>query len=322
VFTKVVDTGSFSSAARALGMPKSTVSQRIAELEERLGARLLQRTTRRLSLTDAGRIYYGHCVRIVAEAEDAERAVTHLQEAPRGLLRMTVLANSQFLGPVLSEFLQRFGGVRLEVLCTDRLLDLVEESFDLAIRAGALFDSTLIARALGVIEFILVASPLYLEKRGRPRSPEELPQHDCLIFGVGAQPGVLHLARGDEAHEVSVAPTLSVNDLDILHDAATRGAGVALLPAYRCLDDLRAKRLERVLPSWQAPAEPVHAVYPSGRHLSPKVKAMLDHLQQLTPAPWAPADGGSTPSASSVRSRRPQGRAPRRERSTAKPRRA
>ncbi len=105
----------------------------------------------------------------------------------------------------LNEFLERFGGVRLEVLCTDRLLDLVEESFDLAIRAGPLLDSTLIARPLGVIEFILVASPRYLEKRGRPRSPEELPKHDCLIFGVGAQPGVLHLARGDEAHEVSVS---------------------------------------------------------------------------------------------------------------------
>jgi DNA-binding transcriptional LysR family regulator len=311
VFAKVVHMGSFTSAARALGMPKSTVSQRITELEERLGARLLQRTTRRLSLTDAGRVYYDHCVRIVAEVEDAERAVASLQEAPRGLLRITVLANSRFLGTVLSDFLGRHGGIQLEVLCTDRMVDLVEESFDLAIRAGALSDSTLIARHLGAIHFILVASPQYLEKHGRPRSPRELAKHACLIFSVGAQPRVLHLTQGEEALEVSLTPTLSVNDLDILQAAALCGVGIALLPAYSCIEDLRARRLERVLPIWQTPAEPVHAVYPSGRHLSPKVKAILDHLQQLAPAPWAPANGdddGSLASAADARTAGPRQR--------------
>ena len=289
VFAKVVQTGSFTGAARALGMPKSTVSQRVSELEERLGVRLLQRTTRRLSLTDAGRLYHDHCIGIIAAVEDAERAVTSLQETPRGLLRVTVPASSQFLGPILADFRARYGGVQLDVVCTDRLVNLVEESFDVAIRAGVLSDSTLMARNLGTLPYILVASRRYLEKRGRPRSPDSLAKHDCLVFGVGPHPKVWCLTQGDETHEVSLTPALSVNDLDILYDAVIGGGGVTMLPAYRCVHDLRARRLERVLPDWDGPAAPIHAVYPSGRHLSPKVKALLEHLQQMTRPPWAKA---------------------------------
>jgi DNA-binding transcriptional LysR family regulator len=287
VFARVVQSGSFTGAARALGMPKSTVSQRVAELEARLGVRLLQRTTRRLSLTDAGRIYHDHCVRIVAEVEEADRAATSLQDSPRGLLRITVPASTQFLGPTLADFLARFRGVQLDVVCTDRSVNLVEESFDLAIRAGALSDSTLIARSLGTLQHLLVASPRYLKKADRLRSPERLALHDCLVFRVGPHPKTWQLTRGDRTHEVSVAAALSVNDLDILHDCVVRGLGVAVLPAYRCTDDLRAKRLERVLPEWSTPGTPIHAVYPSNRHVSPKVKALLDHLQQMTAAPWS-----------------------------------
>lgn len=315
VFAKVVQTGSFTGAALALKMPKSTVSQRVSELEERLGVRLLQRTTRKLGLTDAGRIYYDHCIRIVAEVEAADRAVAKLQETPRGLLRVTVPASTQFLGPVFSEFLTRCSGVQLEVLCTDRSVDLVEESFDVAIRAGGLSDSTLIARNLGFSHFVLVASPRYLKKHGRPRSPEDLANHDCLIFGVGAQPRVWHLTQGNEARDVSLTPKLSVNDLDVLQSAAVGGVGVALLPDFRCVGDLRAKRLELVLPTWQAPAQPIHAVYPSSRHLSPKVKVMLDHLQKRAPAAWGlAADGSSRSSPPDVRSRRLRQPTTRRER--------
>ena len=300
VFAKVVQTGSFTAAARALGMPKSTASQRVSELEQRLGARLLQRTTRRLSLTDQGRIYYDHCVRIFAEIEDADRAVTSLQERPCGVLRVTVPASTQFLGPVLADFLRRYGGVQLEVVCTDRFVNLIEESFDVAIRAGALSDSTLVARNLGMLEFLLVASPRYLKKRGRPRSPEALAKHDSLVFSVGAHPRTWRLTRGNEVREIGVTSALSVNDLDILHDAVMGGVGIAMLPAYRCASDLDAGRLERILPEWIAPAAPIHAVYPSGRHLSPKVKAMLDHLQQMTPAPWSTS---TTPAVGAARLR-------------------
>ncbi|AKQ68216.1 Transcriptional regulator, LysR family [Myxococcus hansupus] len=288
VFAKVVQSGSFTGAARVLEMPKSTVSQRVSELEKRLGIRLLQRTTRTLSLTDAGRLYYERCVRIFADVEDADRAVTDLQETPRGLLRVTVPASSQFLGPVLADFLGRHGGVQLDVVCTDRFVDLVEESFDVAIRAGALSDSTLIARNLGMIRFLLVASPRYLKKRGHPRSPDGLAKHNCLIFRVGPHPRVWRLTQGDETREVNVTSALSVNDLDMLHDGVIGGLGVAMLPAHLCVDDLRAGRLEQVLPDWEVPAVPIQAVYPSGRHLSPKVKALLDYLQRMKQSPWSP----------------------------------
>jgi DNA-binding transcriptional LysR family regulator len=287
-------------------MPKSTASQRVSELEQRLGARLLQRTTRKLSLTDQGRTYYDHCLRIFAEIEEADRAVTSLQERPRGLLRITVPASTQFLGPVLTEFLQRCDGVQLDVVCTDRPVDLVEESFDIAIRAGALSDSTLIARKLGTLQFVLVASPRYLKKRGRPRSPADLAKHDCLVFSIGRHPRSFRLTQGNKAREVSLTPALSVNDLDILHDAVMGGVGVAMLPTFRCADDVRAGRLERVLPDWDAQAQPIHALYPSGRHLSPKVKAMLEHLQQMTTAPWEQGEGGRAMRA--VTTRRPRQR--------------
>ncbi|RYZ68477.1 MAG: LysR family transcriptional regulator [Proteobacteria bacterium] len=290
VFVKVVQTGSFTAAALALNMPKSTVSQRVSELEERLGARLLQRTTRKLSLTDQGRVYYDRCARILVDLDEADRAVTNLQEKPRGLLRITVPTSAEFLGPIFTSFMQRCDGVQLEVLYTDRIVNLVEESFDVAFRAGALSDSTLMARPLGTFQFLLVASPRYLTRRGRPRVPQDLTKQAALVFNVGPQPRLWRLSQDSEVREVPVTPTLAVNDLDLLHDAVVGGVGIAMLPAYRCLDDLAAKRLERVLPDWDVPAEPVHALYPSGRHLSSKVKAMLDHLQKMAP-PWVSGQG-------------------------------
>jgi DNA-binding transcriptional LysR family regulator len=323
VFVKVVHAGSFTGAALALDMPKSTVSQRVSELEQRLGARLLQRTTRKLSLTDQGRIYYDHCLRIFADIEEADRAVTSLQERPCGLLRITVPASTQFLGPIFTAFLRRCGGVQLDIVCTDRVTDLVEESFDMAIRAGVLSDSTLMARKLGTVQFVLVASPSYLKKRGRPRSPESLAKHDCLVFSAGRHPTrSFRLTRGDEAREVSSKPTLSVNDLDVLQDAVVGGVGIAMLPTHRCADDLREGRLERVLPDWDAPSQPIHTLYPSGRHLSPKVKAMLDHLQQMKSAPWLSGDEHTPASGTDARPERTRSRVTRRSaKAPARPRR-
>src|SRR6185436_12514716 len=165
VFAKVVETRSFTAAAQQLGLPKSTVSRKVSELEERLSARLLQRTTRKLSLTDVGRTYYDYCARIVGEVEDAERAVSSLQEAPRGLLRVTAPLNMSFLAPIVSDYLARYKEVQLEFFATTRRVDLVEERFDVGIRAGPLADSTLIARSLGTAAWFLVATPADLKKR-------------------------------------------------------------------------------------------------------------------------------------------------------------
>jgi DNA-binding transcriptional LysR family regulator len=287
VFARVVAAGSFTTAAAQLGMPKSTVSRKVSELEERLGSRLLQRTTRKLSLTDVGRTYYDYCARIVAEIEEAERAVSSLQGTPRGLLRITAPVNVSFLGPIVSEFLERYPEVQMEMFCTQRSVDLIEERYDLGIRAGALADSTLIARSLGTVRWFVVATPAYLEKHGRPRSPEELENHACVLFGAGASGTVVNLERGDASVQISVSPRLFVSDMDVLHTAVTAGLGIGMLPGFQCVQDLRVRRLERVLGDWNVPATPVHVVYPSTRHVSPKVKTFIDHLQErMTPSPW------------------------------------
>jgi DNA-binding transcriptional LysR family regulator len=287
VFARVVQTGSFTKAAAELGMPKSSVSRKVSELEERLKARLLQRTTRKLSLTDVGRTYYDYCARIVAEVEDAERAVSSLQGTPRGLLRVTAPTNFRVLGPIVGDYLKRYPDVRLELFCTGRRVDLVEERFDLGIRAGTLADSSLIVRSLGTAGWFLVATPAYLKRRGRPKSPEDLHKHDCLVFGAGPEAAHLRLEGGTESTEIVLSPRILVSDNDILHDVTVAGMGIGLLPVFLCVDDLRAGKLERVLRDWTIPSTPVHVVYPSTRHLSPKVKSFVDHLQaRMTPSPW------------------------------------
>ena len=287
VFARVVQAGSFTAAAAALGMPKSTVSRKVSDLEERLHARLLQRTTRKLSLTDVGRTYYDYCARIVGEVEDAERAVSTLQETPRGLLRVTAPINVAFLGPIVSDYLKRYPEVRLDLFCTGRTVDLVEERFDLGIRGGALADSTLIARRLGSAKWLLVATPGYLQRRGRPRSPDDLRKHDCLLFGAGPDSGGLRLENGDRSVQVALSPRLTVTDIDVVYAVATAGLGIAVLPAFRCVEDLRGRRLTRVLADWNVPSTSLHVVYPSTRHISPKVKSFIDHLHaRMTPPPW------------------------------------
>jgi DNA-binding transcriptional LysR family regulator len=287
VFARVVQARSFTAASVALGMPKSTVSRKVSELEERLNARLLQRTTRKLSLTDVGRIYYDYCARIVGEIEDAERAVSSLQETPRGVLRVTAPVNVSFLGPIVADYLKRYPEVRLELFCTSRAVDLVEERFDVAIRAGALADSTLVAKNLGRAVWFLVATPAYLKRRGRPRSPDELEKHDCMFFGTGIDVVTVRLERENRSEQVALSARMVVTDMDVLRDAVNAGLGIGLLPAFLCLEGLRARRLERILREWSFPPTPVHVVYPSTRYVSPKVKSFVDHLQQrMSPPPW------------------------------------
>jgi DNA-binding transcriptional LysR family regulator len=287
VFARVVQVGSFTGAARELDMPKSTVSRKVSELEERLGARLLQRTTRKLSLTDVGQTYYQHAARVVAELEEAELAVTRMQDAPRGLLRVTTPLNFGFLGPTIATFLERNPEVQIELVCADRVVDLVQEGFDLAVRAGPLADSSLIARRLGTFESFVVASPDFVAEAAEPRTPRDLGRLDCLVFGAGPDRTQWKLHRGGKTVAVRVEPRLIVNDFDFLMAAAIGGLGVAMLPVFRCAELLRTGTLRRLLPEWCSLEIPIHAVYPSTRHLSPKVKAFLDHLrEEMTPPPW------------------------------------
>ncbi len=287
VFARVVQAGSFTGASRELGMPKSTVSRKVSELETRLGARLLQRTTRKLSLTDVGHTYYQHAQRVVAEVEEAERAVTRLQEVPRGLLRVTTPLNFGFLGPIVASFLRRHPEVQVELVGADRIVDLVQEGFDVAVRAGPLADSTLVARRLGALQSFLVASPRFLRMHGTPKQPEDLERFDCVVFAGASDPTTWRLSLDGKTRAVQVSPRLLVNDFEFLDEAARQGLGIAMLPLFRCIDDLRTKRLTRVLPAWCSPQAPIHAVYPSTRHLSPTLRAFLDHLRaEMTPPPW------------------------------------
>ena len=275
VFTRVVQAGGFSAAARNLALPKSTVSRRIAALEERIGARLLQRTTRRLGLTDAGRLFFEHSARIVSEIEEAEQTVHRMQSSPRGLLRVTAPLSFIYLEPVVAEYLSLYPEVQLHLVCTDRAVDLVEEGFDVAIRAGKLSDSSLVTRSLGAAHRVLVASPSYLRKHGQPRTPAELSKHACLSFG-GQVHNVWSLQSGEKRAEVRLTSRLFVNELGTIQHAAREGIGIAWIPDFAVKEDLKTRRLRRVLPEWHSADIPVQALYPTARHLSPKVARFIE----------------------------------------------
>jgi DNA-binding transcriptional LysR family regulator len=281
VFVRVVQAGSFSAAARQLATPKSTISRRISELEQQVGARLLQRTTRKLGLTDAGRIFHEHALRIVAEVEEASHAVGRTQAAPRGLLRATAPLSFGMLGPIVAEYLRAHPEVEVEMVCTDRRVDLVEERFDVAIRAGRLADSSLVARPLGSMKRVVVAAPGYCKEHGTPRTPADLAKHAGIVFGAGPSPAdVWSLESGGRRAEVRITPRLAVNDFEIMRAAALGGVGIALIAEFVCAEDVRKGRLRHVIPAWRSAETPVHALYPTARHLSPKVAAFVELVRK------------------------------------------
>jgi len=280
VFTRVVQAGSFTAAARRLKMPKSSVSRKVSDLEERIGARLLHRTTRKLGLTDAGRIYFERAAPIVSDIEQVDQAVGELQAAPRGLLRVTAPLSFALIGPMVAAFLERYPDVHVELVCSDRVVNLVEEGFDVAIRAGHLVDSALIARRLGAFKRVLVASAGYLKRHGRPKSPADLEKHPCIVFESTPTPTLWTLHSGEKTIDVRVPARLLANDMDLMLDAARGGIGIAWLPEHLLAVDLARGRLKRVLTDWTSPETPVHAVYPSARHLSPKVFAFVELLRK------------------------------------------
>jgi DNA-binding transcriptional LysR family regulator len=261
-FARVVEAGSFSAAARRLRISKSATSAHVQRLEERLGVRLLHRTTRRISLPEAGAAYYRHCARIVAEAESAEQAARALQREPRGMLSISApdTFGPMHVAPAITEFLARFPGLAIDISLSPRHVDLVQEGLDLAIRIGTLKDSPLVVRRLAPSRFVLCAAPAYLKMRGVPRVPDDLLRHAC--FGVSLMPW------GDECS----------NSADILRAAALSGLGIALLPSWAVGDDLRSRALTRILPGCEPPPSAVYAVYPSNRLMSAKVRAFVDHL--------------------------------------------
>lgn len=283
LFAAVVREGSFTRAAKRLGLTKQTVSERLARLEEKLGVRLLERTTRTLRVTDSGATYYERCAAIAAQIEEANIEVQKRQAEPVGLLRVSapVLYGRRYLAPIVADYLGRYPKARVEVVLADRRVDLVEEGFDLAIRVGPLDDSSLTAKRLGEGHVYFVASPAFLAKHGAP-TPKSLRLARC----IGTRPSETWEAAGVSS---KVEPVLVVNDLEVVCDAAVRGAGIARLPSLVCRDPVLDGRLAVLFGPETALVTSVHVVYPSRHHLPARVRVFVDTLATLVD-PMLPID--------------------------------
>ena len=286
VFSQVVEEGSFSGAAKKLGRSKSSVSREVSALEQRLGAQLLRRTTRRMSLTEVGEVFLEGCKRVVEEAELTERSIGRLQHDPRGEIR--IAAPMSFghlqLAPRIGRFLARYSNVHVDIDLTDRRIDLVHEKFDLSVRISRPREQSYVIRRLASIHSLACASPGYLAAHDKPEQPFDLQNHNCL--GYTSSPEIWQFAEGVK---VRARGTLNADNGDALRQAALADVGIVYLPTFLIGDDLRAGRLVPLLTrhmDWENSATGLYAVYPASRHLSPKVRAIIDWLiEDLGPEP-------------------------------------
>ncbi|MBW2460009.1 MAG: LysR family transcriptional regulator [Deltaproteobacteria bacterium] len=282
-FVEVVRQGSFTKAAKALGLPKSTVSRHVTKLEEGLGAPLLVRTTRSLRLTEEGDVFYARVSTAIESVEEAARAVASQHEVPRGLLRISVPSDYDRMGPVLASFVARYPEVSVEVNVSGEQVDLVAEGYDLAIRAGRLADSSLIARKITTVEFQLFASLEYLAAHGEPRTVADLATHDCVLFKGRHGAARWTLEGPDGAEDVDVGGRVSVDDLVFVRAAVVAGLGVGFVPSGFFSEDQGVVR--RVLPAYGRSFGAVYVVYPGSRHVPAKVRAFRDHV--LESSTWS-----------------------------------
>ena len=289
-FVRAVELGGFSLAARDLGLTPSAISKLVTRLEDRLGVRLLNRTTRRLALTPEGEAYFQRAQRILSDIAEAENEVAQFRAAPRGLLRINVgtAFGMHQLAPALPEFLARHPEMQVELTITDRLVDLIEEGADLGIRLGVLGDSSLVARRICQVERVVCAAPDYLRRHGVPRKPDELKAHNCL--SMTHAPGLRRwpFATGDGVRHVEVGGNASASSADALLQLALQGLGVIRLSDVIVGAAVRAGTLVPILEDLHhSEPLPLHAVHPQGRHRSPRVAAMVEFLvERFADAPW------------------------------------
>ena len=289
IFARVVEAKGFSEAARRLGMSKSLVSKQVARLEKNIGARLLHRTTRSMSLTEAGAVFYEHCARILEEQEQARQAVGRLHSAPRGQLRISasVAFGTLHIAPALPAFLAKHPEVRIDMEIADRFVDLADEGFDVAIRIAAQPGPNLVARRLAPVNRKIVATPGYFRKHGTPRTPADLKRHNCLTYTHSVPEGVWRLRGPSGSIDARVSGNLHLNDDEALTAAVLGGLGIALLPTFLVGRDLQAGRLLAVLSDYVPPEQHIHAVWLPNRHLPAKVRAFVDFLRErLSPEPY------------------------------------
>lgn len=280
VFSQVVESESFSKAAKQLGRSKAAVSKQVSRLEDRLGVRLLNRTTRRLSLTEAGAALHERAMRIAAEVEAAESAVTRLQREPRGTLRVSAPMSFGVLhlAPTLAAFMRRYPQIAVDLSLADRFVDLIDEGFDIAIRIGDLADTSLIARRLAPNHRLVCASPAYLAANVPPRAPADLSRHNCLCYSYLATDDEWRFIGPEGPVAVKVRGNLRANNGDALRAAMLDGLGIGLAPTFIVGDDVKAGRLTVLLAAYRSSETSVYAVWPHSRHLSAKVRVFVDHL--------------------------------------------
>lgn len=287
-YAMVVEHGGFAAAERALGIPKSRLSRRIAQLETELGVRLLQRSTRKFAVTDVGQSVYRHAQTMLAEAQAAREAVDRVSATPRGSIKVScpVSIAQEVLGPILPDFMKQHPQVRLQLHVSNRRVDVIQEGFDVAIRVRSQLtdDGEMVARSFGQLRELLVASPRYLDRVGRPILPSDLAHHTTLSMSEddSRQRWTLHGPEG-QVQKVDLQPNLMAHDFPLLMAAAVEGLGVVLLPELTCAEAIRKGELEVVLPQWSLPQGICHAIYPSRRGLLPAVRVFIDFLAARLP---------------------------------------
>lgn len=282
VFAQVVQSGSFSKAAEDLGMSKSSVSKKVSFLEDRLGVRLLNRTTRKLNLTEVGHVFYERCERIMSEAEEAELAITRLQDEARGHLKVSAPMSFgiRHLGVPMASFMKNYPDVTVDVQLNDRFVDIIDEGFDMAIRIGQLSDSSLIAKKIGSTRLVVTASPQYWADHGIPEHPNDLEQHKCLLYTLNRKGGTsLQFRENGKEFSKEIHGDVKSNNGDFLRMMTVAGAGVSLSPAMIVGADIANGRLVPVLEDFESEPINIYAVYPHNRHLSAKVRLFVDHLK-------------------------------------------
>jgi DNA-binding transcriptional LysR family regulator len=286
LFTEVVRANGFAAAGRKLGMVPSSVSRQINALEEMLGARLLNRSTRKLSLTEVGQLYYEQATRILSELEDANLVVAQFTGSPRGTLRISTPAafGRLHVTPALSEFLRRYPELRVDLTATDQHIDMVESGIDVAVRSGPLENSSLVARKLASNRYVICASPAYLERYGQPQCPQDFAYHNCLAYQFAPGPVVWTFKGANGLERIAVSGNLHANSFGALKAAACQGLGFALLPSWSAMPCVKRGELQTVLreysvfPSHGEAEGAIYAVYPHRKYVSPKVRAFVDFM--------------------------------------------
>jgi DNA-binding transcriptional LysR family regulator len=280
-FVKVVELGSFSEAGRKLRLSRSAISKYIADLERDLGVQLIHRTTRRVSPTESGQVYFERTLSALAELDAADQAVAHLQSTPRGLLRVN--APMSFgtikLGPLIADFMARYPDLQIQLVLSDEHVDPVQGGLDVTLRIAELDSSSLIARKLIAVDRVVCASPGYFKKNGKPKLPDDLRQHNCLTYGFLSTGNQWKLTGPDGAdHWIAPPWTLCANNAEVLRDAAVKGRGIAVLPAFLAENELKSGALMTCLDDYKTPPLTLYAIYPPTRHLSVKVRSFIDFL--------------------------------------------